>query len=312
MSQSTTRNSPVIQAHRFEYNGTILAWEHISMDPSIGSDVKAASGLTSELSSDSSDRSTNRSSSESSHPLIILHGWGASKKVMQPLGRALALNRDCYVIDLAGFGESSEPPVAWKIDDYADSIEAWVEHIELDRFDMVAHSFGGRITLKLLTRAWSKKHVNHVLITGGAGMKPRRSASFYVKKYVAKGLKVPFNLFPEPLKSRGLNWLRTTKAWKSLGSSEYAVLSGVMRETFVHSVTEYLESTLTKISHSVLLLWGENDDATPLYQGQRMEKGLSDAALVVMDGCGHYAFLDKPKQFVAIAEAYLRPTDRKD
>jgi len=177
---------------------------------------------------------------------------------------------------------------------------------------MIAHSFGGRITLKLLTRTWAKKHVNHVLITGGAGMKPRRNASFYVKKYVAKGLKAPFNLLPEPLKARSLNWLRATKAWKSLGSSEYAVLSGVMRETFVHSVTEYLESTLAKISHSVLLLWGENDDATPLYQGQRMEKGLSNAALVIMDGCGHYAFLDKPKQFVAIAEAYLRPTDRKD
>jgi len=308
MSQSTTKNSPVIQAHRFDYSGTTLAWVHISMDPSSSASGKASTGSANELTSGSSSSPTRLPS----HPLVILHGWGANKKVMQPLGRALALNRDCYIVDLAGFGESSEPPVAWKIDDYADSIQAWVEHIELDKFDMIAHSFGGRITLKLLTRTWAKKHVNHVLITGGAGMKPRRNASFYVKKYVAKGLKAPFNLLPEPLKARSLNWLRATKAWKSLGSSEYAVLSGVMRETFVHSVTEYLESTLAKISHSVLLLWGENDDATPLYQGQRMEKGLSNAALVIMDGCGHYAFLDKPKQFVAIAEAYLRPIDRKD
>ena len=223
----------------------------------------------------------------------------------------LAFHHDCYVIDLAGFGESSEPPFAWKIDDYADSIQAWADHIGLLKFDLLAHSFGGRITLKLLTRPWSKEHVQNVLITGGAGMKPRRSASFYAKKYVAKILKAPFNLLPAPFKSRGLDWLRATSTWKSLGSSEYAVLSGVMRETFVHSVTEYLEPTLPKISHSVLLLWGENDDATPLYQAQRMEKGLTEAALVVMDGCGHYAFLDKPKQFVAIAEAYLKPTDQE-
>ena len=262
--------------------------------------------------SDRSHNSTADLSNGSSRPLIILHGWGASKKIMQPLGRMLAFHHDCYVIDLAGFGESSEPPLAWKIDDYADSIKAWVEQIGLHKFDILAHSFGGRITLKLLTRPWSKEHVQNVLITGGAGMKPRRSASFYAKKYVAKILKAPFNLLPEPFKSRGLDWLRATSTWKSLGSSEYAVLSGIMRETFVHSVTEYLELTLPKISHSVLLLWGEKDDATPLYQAQRMKKGLSEAALVVMDGCGHYAFLDKPKQFVAIAEAYLKPTDQED
>ena len=299
MSLSTTGDNPTIQAHRFDYNGTILAWEHIRMDHSTGS------------ASDSSHNSTADLSNGSSRPLIILHGWGASKKIMQPLGRMLALHHDCYVIDLAGFGESPEPPFAWKIDDYADSIQAWADHIGLLKFDLLAHSFGGRITLKLLSRPWSEKHVQNVLITGGAGMKPRRSASFYAKKYVAKILKAPFNLLPEPFKSRGLDWLRATSTWKSLGSSEYAVLSGVMRETFVHSVTEYLEPTLPKISHSVLLLWGENDDATPLYQAQRMEKGLTEAALVVMDGCGHYAFLDKPKQFVAIAEAYLKPADQE-
>ena len=300
MSISTTRDNPTIEAHRFDYNGTILAWERISMDDSTSSD------------SDRSNNSTADLSNGSSRPLIILHGWGASKKIMQPLGRMLAFHHDCYVIDLAGFGESSEPPFAWKIDVYADSIQAWADHIGLLKFDILAHSFGGRITLKLLTRPWSKEHVQNVLITGGAGMKPRRSASFYAKKYVAKILKAPFNLLPEPFKSRGLDWLRATSTWKSLGSSEYAVLSGIMRETFVHSVTEYLELTLPKISHSVLLLWGEKDDATPLYQAQRMKKGLSEAALVVMDGCGHYAFLDKPKQFVAIAEAYLKPTDQED
>ena len=299
MSLSTTRDNPTIQAHRFDYNGTILAWEHIYMDHSTGS------------AGDSSHSSTADLSKGPSRPLIILHGWGASKKIMQPLARMLAFHHDCYVIDLAGFGESSEPPFAWKIDDYADNIQAWADHIGLLKFDLLAHSFGGRITLKLLTRPWSKEHVQNVLITGGAGMKPRRSASFYAKKYVAKILKAPFNLLPAPFKSRGLDWLRATSTWKSLGSSEYAVLSGVMRETFVHSVTEYLEPTLPKISHSVLLLWGENDDATPLYQAQRMEKGLAEAALVVMDGCGHYAFLDKPKQFVAIAEAYLKPTDQE-
>jgi len=94
--------------------------------------------------------------------------------------------------------------------------------------------------------------------------------------------------------------------WKSLGSSDYSKLSGVMRETFVKSVSEYLESSLPNIPHETLLLWGRNDDATPVYQGQRIEKGIERAALVIIEDAGHYAFLDKPKQFAAIAEVFFK------
>jgi pimeloyl-ACP methyl ester carboxylesterase len=94
--------------------------------------------------------------------------------------------------------------------------------------------------------------------------------------------------------------------WKSLGSSDYSKLSGVMRETFVKSVSEYLESSLPNIPHEVLLLWGRNDDATPVYQGQRIEKGIENAALVIIEDAGHYAFLDKLKQFARIAVAFFK------
>jgi len=78
-----------------------------------------------------------------------------------------------------------------------------------------------------------------------------------------------------------------------------------MRQTFVKSVTEHLDQLLPDIDNEILLLWGENDDATPLYQAERMEKGLKNSALVVIDHAGHYAFLDKPKRFAAIAEAFF-------
>lgn len=160
--------------------------------------------------------------------------------------------------------------------------------------------------LKLCARDFGKKHIEKVLITGGAGMKPKRSFKFYIRKYTAKILKAPFLLLPGSLREKSLNWLRGTTLWKSLGSSDYSKLSGVMRETFVKSVTEYLEFTLPKIPHEVLLLWGKNDEATPVYQAKRMEKGIENAALVIIEDAGHYAFLDKPKQFARIAEAFFK------
>jgi pimeloyl-ACP methyl ester carboxylesterase len=80
-----------------------------------------------------------------------------------------------------------------------------------------------------------------------------------------------------------------------------------MRETFVKTVTNHLECELPTIEHETLLLWGRNDEATPVYQAERIEAGIKNSALVVIEDAGHYAFLDKPKQFIAIAKAFFEP-----
>lgn len=242
----------------------------------------------------------------SGKPLVILHGWGSSRRVMMPIAKSLSHLRSSYVLDLSGFGESPEPSCSWSIDDYADSVEAFISAYFNEPVDLLVHSFGGRIMLKLCAREFGKANIGKIIITGGAGMKPKRSFKFYYKKYLAKTLKAPFLLLPDALQQSALNKLRQTSLWKSLGSGDYNQLSGVMRETFVKSVTEYLEICLPHIPHEVLLLWGRNDDATPVYQGERIEKGIKNAALVIIEDAGHYAFLDKPKQFTAIADAFFK------
>ena len=249
--------------------------------------------------------SYNRVGVKDKKPLIILHGWGSNKQVMMPLAKELADIRDCYVFDLPGFGNSSIPNRPWSVDDYADLIQQFINDQEFDSADMLVHSFGGRIALKLCARPQSEEHIDNVLITGGAGMKPKRNFSYYVKKYTAKLLKMPFLILPTNLREKSLNWLRNTAIWKSLGSSDYSKLDGVMRETFVKTVSEYLEPCLPNIPNEVLLLWGRDDEAAPLYQAERMEQGISNAALVVIDHAGHYAFLDRPSHFSSVAKAFF-------
>lgn len=250
--------------------------------------------------------SYNRVGIQDKKPLIILHGWGSSKQVMMPLAKELSDIRDCYVFDLPGFGNSSIPDRPWSVDDYADLIQQFIQDRKFDSVDLLVHSFGGRIALKLCSRHMAKQRITKVLITGGAGMKPNRDWKYYGRKYTAKLLKAPFLILPSSLREKALGWLRQTSLWKTLGSSDYSKLEGVMRETFVKTVTEYLEPCLPKIPHEVLLLWGENDEAAPLYQAKRMEKGIEHAALVVIDHAGHYAFLDRPSHFASIADAFFQ------
>ncbi len=238
--------------------------------------------------------------------ILFLHGWGCNAETMIHTAKSLSQANTCYLIDLPGFGQTDIPDSAWQIADYATFVHAIVTELELETYHILAHSFGGRITFKLLSNPDYSNRIHKVLITGGAGMKPKRKPSFYFKKYTVKILKAPFLLLPGSLRERGLEWLRQTAIWKKLGSSDFRQLDGVMRQIFINTVTEFQESELPYISHEVFLLWGKNDDSTPVYQGERMEKLLPNSSLVLLENAGHYAFLDQPAQFNAIAKAYLQ------
>ncbi len=265
-------------------------------------------------------------------PLLILHGWGSSSRVMLPAARMLSDIRTCYIPDLPGFGESPPPDKAWTVGDYAGLARAFGKEIIGGPTDVLAHSFGGRMTLKWAAGTGDvngagngtagsgtdaeasgkessiagQEELKKIIITGGAGMKPERSFSYYRRRVIAMLLKAPFFILPGTMKEKAMQWLRGTAVWKSLGSSDYQKLDGVMRETFVKSVSEHLEYCLPHISQEVLLLWGKEDEATPWYQAERMERGLKNGALVGIDRAGHYAFLDQPDRFQRIVRAYLK------
>jgi pimeloyl-ACP methyl ester carboxylesterase len=227
---------------------------------------------------------------------------------MIPLARQIMTLRTCYLIDFPGFGESPEPGQAWGVGEYAELVRKFADEIlPGESFDLLVHSYGGRVAMNLLTNPPFSHRIDKVIFTGAAGLKPSRSLKFYLKKYTAKILKLPFLLLPGRLREKGLKRLRKTALWKKLGSSDYQKLSGVMRATFVRSVNEHQDHLMQDIKQEILLIWGRNDTATPLEQGERFEKFLPKSALVVIEDAGHYAFLDKPKQFAAIAQAYLEP-----
>lgn len=241
-------------------------------------------------------------------PLLILHGWGSESKVMLPIAKNLADIRTCYLLDLPGFGQSDDPPVAWSIDDYADAVEAFIQaHFKNEKVDLFVHSFGARVAIKLLNRKNAGSSFDKIIFTGAAGLKPKRKLNYYLRKYSAKALKLPFSILPNPLREKGLNRLRKSALWKKLGSSDYQQLTGIMRETFVKTVTEYLDPLIPSIEHEILLLWGKNDPSTPLDQAKRFEKNLKQSALITISCAGHYAFLEKPSEFIAIMRAYLEP-----
>ena len=59
------------------------------------------------------------------------------------------------------------------------------------------------------------------------------------------------------------------------------------------------------INADVLLVWGEKDTATPLSEGKKMESLIKNSGLAPIAGAGHYPYIDNPRQFYAVLDAYL-------
>ena len=130
-----------------------------------------------------------------------------------------------------------------------------------------------------------------------------------MKKNLARTLKVPFEILPDPLREFGLDWLRHSLVWRALGSSDYRALTGVMRHTFVKTVTCHLDDRIDRIEVPVLLFCGDRDEAISRRQMHVLKDTIANAGLVILPDAGHYGYLDDPGAFIAATRHFLEHED---
>lgn len=236
--------------------------------------------------------------SGSGEELLLLHGWGASIEVMRPMADHFSSYRRVTAVDLPGFGGSQAPDTAWSVYDYADFVAKLIGLLGLNDPVILGHSFGGRLAIILGSRGIGSR----LVLTDAAGILPKRGFGYYARVYSYKAAKKIFSL---PLLKNHRE--QALELWrKNNPSSDYNAAQGVMRQIFVKVVNEDLKPLLPQIKSPTLLVWGENDTATPLSDGRLMEKLIPDAGLVVFEGCSHYSFLDEPGRYYAVVDYFLQ------
>ncbi len=230
--------------------------------------------------------------------VMLLHGWGGSVQTMMPIFNILRHKFRVISVDLPGFGSSSIPGKPWNSYDYAECIHKFIEKLELKDLILFGHSHGGRISIIL---AGKYDFVRKLVLIDSAGILAKRKTKYYIKVYCFKMLKRIFMTLPAKNKKEKLD-----KFYKKFGSQDYRDSDGVMRQTMVKVINDNLFNLLKLIKAPTLLIWGENDEDTPLYMGQLMEKEIPDSGLVLLKGAGHYSYVDNYDQFRAVINVFLK------
>lgn len=232
---------------------------------------------------------------------LIIPGWGTTINLYITLINSVSKYSCVYCLDMPGFGESDEPNNSWNVDNYVSFIIKFLKNQKITEVNLIGHSNGGRIIIKLMSSPEFNIKVNKIILIGSVGIVRKKSMKVRLKIKFFKFCKKIFNLklfnslFPNLL----------SKLKNSFGSEDYKSASPVMKETLVKLVNEDLKEYLHNINVPTLLIWGELDTETPLSNAKLMEKLIPNSGLVTVKNCSHYVFIEEPAYVNKIIYTFL-------
>lgn len=228
--------------------------------------------------------------------LILLHGWGQDVSTFWPIIDGLKDNFSLWMIDLPGFGRSELPKKPFKVRDYAETIKDFIEVQKIKKPDLLGHSLGGRVAIKLASHY--PNLIDRLVLEDSAGILPKENR---LKQFTYLiGAKAVKYLLPNIF---GVKDRLRYRVYSSL-ESDY-LQAGEMKETLQHTIKEDLTPDLKKIPQKTLVIWGEHDKTVTVSYGKKMYRLVPNAQLEVIDNAGHFPHLEDSKRFLHYVTDFL-------
>jgi pimeloyl-ACP methyl ester carboxylesterase len=239
-------------------------------------------------------------SSGSGPPLLLLHGFLCDSRVWRRQLEGLADEFTVIAWDAPGGGDSSDPPEAFGIADWARALDAFLDELGIDRTMLLGLSWGGLLAQELY-RSAPKRIIALVLADTYAGWKGSlgeevaqqrlerclRESTLSPDDFVRRWVPVEFFTHPSP---------ELIAEMAEVVSGFHPVGFRLMAKTLAESDTTDL---LPTIEVPTLLIWGESDVRSPRDVAERFRTGIPGAELAVIPSAGHVSNMEQPEAFSA-------------
>jgi pimeloyl-ACP methyl ester carboxylesterase len=219
-------------------------------------------------------------------PIVLVHGLGGrSEDWTQLIPQLVRAGNKVYALDLLGYGRAQKPrDAAYSIAQEALIVQHFIAAVGLKQTRLAGWSMGGWIAMRVA--ADNPQSIEKLIVYDSAGLRfvvPYDTALFWADT---------------PEKLAKLNDL--------LSPSEAPALAGFIQQAVLHELNrngwvihrsvqsmmtgaDLMDKRLGELKMPMLIVWGKQDQITPVAMAYQLHAAIPQSQLSVYDGCGHLA-----------------------
>lgn len=244
-------------------------------------------------------------------PIICLHGFPFDKSMWDEQLAYFKSTHRIIACDIRGFGQSTDEVSTLSIEIFTDDLRDFMDKLFIQKAIICGLSMGGFIALNAVNRYPERFEAlilcDTMCISDSAEVKSNRFktvddiALHGPEKFNEEFIESVFHPDTFEEKPEVVAELRTIvfankKRIISQGLIALACRAGTC-------------STLGEINMPTLIICGREDEVTPLFQSEFMQKRISGAVLKVIEAAGHVSNLEQPNIFNGHVAEFLAELD---
>ena len=228
--------------------------------------------------------------------LMLLHGLFGALSNFEGIINRFSANYNVVVPMLPIY---EMPILEVSVSGLVDFVNRFVTYKGYDKVNLLGNSLGGHIAL--LYALGYPERITSITLTGSSGLFesafgtafPKRGDYEYIKKKTA-------DTFYDP-----------EVASQELVDEVFGIVNDRGKAirvvaTAKSAVRHNLADKLKNIKAPTLLIWGQQDNVTPPFVGEKFHELIANSRLHFIDKCGHAPMMEKPEDFKVLLEDFLR------
>jgi pimeloyl-ACP methyl ester carboxylesterase len=249
------------------------------------------------------------SSAANGNTVVLIHGFGASLESWTAVQEAVSEDHDVIAFDLKGFGWSTRPDGDYSPAEQARLIWRALAKLGITNTMLIGHSWGASVVLAMTLQSPAKVARLGLI---SAYVYDEQVPSFFRWSQLPGFGEMLFAMFYNqrveervPLAYYDINYatqkrVDVVEAEMARPGATAAALAAARGHHFSSMSAQYGD-----LKMPALLLWGQEDQVTPLHFGQRLQRQMANANLQVLPKCGHMPMIEARTQTVAAIRNFL-------
>lgn len=242
-------------------------------------------------------------------PLFLIHGSQMNLYDWRNNIDCFAKDYTVYAVDMIGSGFSDKPKMEYSPKFYAEFILQLLDYYKIEKASFIGSSWGGGhvFYFSLL----NPKRVDSMVMSSPSGYAHTGTLLEKLLKIHILGEMIMLlgnrSLIKNELKSMFTNKNMVTKELINsvfkpiyMKGGMHAVLSAYRNDDF-----SFVKNNLEKISHPVLIIWGENDIVHSKQAMKQIKERIPNSTFINLENTGHLPHEEKSTVFNRIAKDFL-------